>query len=530
MSDAKQVTFARLSALPSGRKADNVVQFDSLLQPGSRPSSLFSCARTQYPTLVSANASNGEASTASVLPLTFEDVGVGMSVAGSWVVQPSWEAAAALPTAPSAQILSTQALRACEGGHLLGCARATWMADAPRIAVLLLADCAPLCSATAISAAENVTSTGASSRVQRSRTAGCANQQPIHEWPRSTALRFRMPPWLMRPHQPALLARCYWGLSNRGGKQQAWSHRKTAVLLRELYEQLPSKRFYLKVDADALLRPASLLHFLSFLDVELPASAPLYFGSSYGTYGCKRLTDICRSYQFNKGKGVGIAINGSGGHATWHASVTGGGAGLRDLLRDKAEWRALEREAMSVGWRRGWSHRWSHRWSSPNKTSTVEGRHPSGNERRRFGLDGRHELRDEQRLMISSQGSVRGSVQGSVRGSVEGSDRVVDQLDDDPWWQLGVKYALGGTYGFSHAAIERIVRTDCMMRVGKIKCHSCKRNVGTYGMHHHEDANVGLCAFLNRIKLIQCECFRLMSHLRNSGNGSALERVMSTEP
>eukprot|EP00966_Prymnesium_polylepis_P319440 7375901-Prymnesium_polylepis.2 len=66
----------------------------------------------------------------------------------------------------------------------------------------------------------------------------------------------------------------------------------------------------------------------------------------------------------------------------------------------------------------------------------------------------------------------------------------------------------------SHAALHALVQTDCMRRVGALACapHKCVRSYGLHrklGLHMHEDANVGLCMFLHRVRLLPCACFHM---------------------
>lgn len=436
-------------------KTNNLVHFDSLLRPSSSARSLFTCARSSYPALgPSTNAHTTHLEVGSgassvryhSAPSVLAEVGIGMSVAGTWMIQPQWEAGSR-SSMLSARARSMLALRACEEGYLVGCASATWMARAPQLDVLLLADCQPLCADASIAAAiadattrVNGSGRGASgreARVRRSRAHGCAHRQAMLNWTRTTPLHFNLPAWLTSEHQASVRARCYWGDSNNGAKKQWWSYRKTAVLVKELLDQLPAKRFYLKLDVDALLRPTNLAHFLGFLRTELAEGAPIYFGSAYGTYGCTSVDDVCRSYQFNKGVGPGQrdARAASRGRAVRGSGVMG--------VRDTEAWSALERELLQI-----------------NSSLTDERQHLAG---------------------------------------------------------LGVKYALGGAYGFSHAALSRLVGTRCMHKVGQIECPSCKRRIGNGQAYHHEDANVGLCMHLNRIKLLQCACFHMMSHVGSIG-------------
>ena len=79
---------------------------------------------------------------------------------------------------------------------------------------------------------------------------------------------------------------------------------------------------------------------------------------------------------------------------------------------------------------------------------------------------------------------------------------------------LSVTYGTGGAYGFSRPAAELLVDSQCMVRLGEVRCHRCARNMRgktqTWSMHHLEDTNVGLCMHLLNVRLLSCGSFHTM--------------------
>jgi hypothetical protein len=294
--------------------ASSIVEFDEVLGSAADASSLFTCAR-EHPSLTMPSTYPHKTPNSSPrpTPLSMSDVAIGMPVAGSWI-SPSVEPAAFDGSASSA------ALHACSRGDLLACARRTWMAGplGRQLEVMLLADCSPLCSRAAeqsathlfdglfggskktgarAAAAATASSSSSSSFSAEWRLAGCRakSERVAQAWEFDTPFRFgHVSPWLKATPQLATLhMRCYWGQYRGLGL----SYQKTFVLLKAMLERVRPKRFYLKLDADALLRPPNLLRFLTFLHSQVDATSPLYFGSAFGTYNCTGHTDSCRSYR-----------------------------------------------------------------------------------------------------------------------------------------------------------------------------------------------------------------------------------------
>ena len=170
-------------------------------------------------------------------PLEWSDVAVGM------MVGLSHGALGASPPDPAKAPRSRPQLEA----RLLQLGREGWMAHTPGLGLLLLADC------------------------------------------KGAAAASSGPQWLLRP-VPASSAgagggvggaqlrwRCYTGPAAKVGVS-LW--RKTAALLRALWDEYSDRRYFLKLDADAFLLPGALLAFLGFLDGALHPSSPAYFGNN----------------------------------------------------------------------------------------------------------------------------------------------------------------------------------------------------------------------------------------------------------
>jgi hypothetical protein len=170
------------------------------------------------------------------------------------------------------------------------------------------------------------------------------------------------------------------------------------------------------MDADAVLRPKNLLHFLRFLHRQIDPGSPVYFGSAFGTYNCTDdPSDNCRSFTFNKGEPSRTD--------RWGKAKKRG-----KRLRESPEWLALEKE-----------------------------------------------------LLILNLGEERWRAQQTVEN------------------RTAIMYALGGVYGMSRSAAERLIRSKCQRKLADIRCRGCARS-----MHTHEDANLGLCMRLNQVITSDC--------------------------
>lgn len=369
------------------------------------------------------------------------DVAVGMPVHGAWLVGANQSATHMhLPTL-------------CAMGERLACARHTWMGEAGvGLDVLLLADCLPLLNRTAFPALVNE---GTHTRLKR-----VANRRDARDGRIHTAFEFPMAAWLSpQPHHAwsRLEARCYWGPLSFGISPRT-NYLKTAVLLLALTERFPSKAWYLKVDADALLRPSNLLQFLSAYPitpttdfdsgaVHSPSATGLhYFGNSLGAFACSSMANpACVTRGFFRNASA-IRDN----SAPRLASL-----GSRVNLRDTAGWQQLERE-MGV-----------------------------------FEVATR-----------SSGPAVGEAARGMGKSGMPWQHRV-----------KRVTYGMGGSYGLSASAARRLVSSECVRRVGALPCSGpgmgsgCHYAMHGIGLNTHEDAAVGLCMHLLGTTLVQCACF-----------------------
>ena len=233
--------------------------------------------------------------------LHYSDVAVGMNLAAEWV-------------APGgSELTGTTDEALCLSGQLLACARRTWMAAAgPSLQVLGLVDCMRLCKRLAAhQRGANVSGRCLAARSlahrprsmveeARGQAGGHAGGQARRSAVTAFDPFFRRAHWLS-PEWSAggadggadghgagggvasLTFRCFWegysALAGRGGN----SFRKTAALMGALLSEFPRKRFYLKVDADAVLRPRSLLSFLARMAKRMDriAAAPTSTSTRY---------------------------------------------------------------------------------------------------------------------------------------------------------------------------------------------------------------------------------------------------------
>ena len=391
--------------------------------------------------------------------VTYDDIAVGVNVA------------ARRPLVNSRERASVHQL--CELKNLgLACAAHTYMRASPSLAVLALVDCQGLTGASA-GASSTATNTAAASVTKGTTTNNASSSGaggPRYDFPLSagngtaatfdmhTAFPFATPAWVAE-RAGSLRLRCYWGLAG-GHVRGAGSHRKTAVLLRALLEELPRKRFYLKVDEDTLVRPTNLLHFLNGLAATASGAAhaaatnragdddddhyeydpPLYFGSARSGEDCA--DDSCRMFTFN-------TFRSRGGGARVGAVQLQEARPLPVLAQPRIANTVPLRE--SVGWQ------------------ALEAR---------FMPD------------------------GAQRNATSG---------------IGIVGLSGGAYGLSRAALVPLVRSRCLHEVGELKCgvarsgitRSCRPCRFRRGpVHAMEDNTVGLCMHLLRVRPIHCEAFR----------------------
>ena len=290
------------------------IAFDELLSTDVRPTNLFTCQRVHH-NFSQVLRSPGNQALHRYLHTTSEqsaaerlataaslaDVAIGMPVRGSWVTGQLRESGGSLA-------------ELCAAGEPLACARHTWMSGhgANSLEVLLLADCRDLTSANGSDAVNG-----------------------------HSPFTAAMAPWLQPSPSSALLdVRCYFAPYSGLGA----SHRKTAVLFHALVERHARKRWYMKVDADAILRPNNLLLLLNFFETEAtpPTATPIYFGNHWGAFNCTGLltSRYCRNLIFLTNP------PGCAGHGSADCNVSKG-----TRLRATPGWEALSSEISREG---GW--------------------------------------------------------------------------------------------------------------------------------------------------------------------------------
>ena len=409
--------------------------------------------------------------------LRFADIGVGM---------PTYLKRAQV--GEGADVHDATAL--CLQGVLLACARITWMqAAGPSLEVLMLMDCLPICN--------------------KRKDAGAALHacQPAeHMKPGDESRQFiakhgrfiySTPRWLASSEESpsaTVHLRCSWEEYS-----ERTSYRKTGLLLRLMHEVMPvctaarivesprpaqcivlratptccvsfitalrpvaqAKHFYLKIDADTVLRPHNLLGFLRYLDVRVHPSSRLYFGTR------------------DAGPGFGVELSkriGLPPALSWQPA----------LAKVKCtETRASCRMA-------GFSTHRRKVMRQVRNASTVVGTFPQYSPSIR-SLDSfaalQNEMTDKAHLRVAFN-------------------------------TFSVPYAAGGAYGMSSAVLEALTKSNCVVRAGGIRrCdtfESFPRNRKQYNVssclraltHRIEDAAVGLCMHLHSVRLLNSECFR----------------------
>ena len=137
-------------------------------------------------------------------------------------------------------------------------------------------------------------------------------------------------PSFLHSDEPRLL--CYWF-----SYLASSSYRKTAVLFAAMLTELAGRDFYLKVDADAVLRPQQLGRFLERVAAAMdPSIQPIYFGNPLGTTGppsCPTKNPTCSSnFVFNTGPQTTIRRSKKKGTRLEHSM----------RLRETAGWRVLQ--------------------------------------------------------------------------------------------------------------------------------------------------------------------------------------------
>ena len=87
---------------------------------------------------------------------------------------------------------------------------------------------------------------------------------------------------------------------------------------------------------------------------------------------------------------------------------------------------------------------------------------------------------------------------------------------------VSIRFAAGGMFGLSRAALERLVGSGCMQQLAVLECEvACRR----WELQQIEDSVIGLCMHLNRVRLLDSRCFWMSS----LGKAPPSFRVMNRE-
>ena len=211
----------------------------------------------------------------------------------------------------------------------------------------------------------------------------------------------RPPAWLAERHafNSSALRSVHWRCFPRSNARQqlGQNYARLGMLLRSMHETLPQRDYYLKIDADTLVVPANLAHFLQ----QMPRRQLAYFGSTEVSSGRFDSEVRRRCAEF----------------------------GACDALKSLSE---------------------------PSEAAPTS---------------------------RASRISSRTSGQAA-------------RLARAP-----VRYAQGGAEGLSYDVLTRVVRADCIRRVGELACSD------PLCLHRAEDATLGVCMAALGVPLTRCSCF-----------------------
>jgi hypothetical protein len=217
-----------------------VLPFNRLVGAESSPERLFTCARsypsylkpreythTLRPSKLGTMFAEGTPLAAPPAATGLSDIAIGIPSSGKWLL-------------PSAKIdpqraASMSAAELCTAGDRLACARHTWMAAAPGLAVFLLADCSTLLKDRLIR--QNATEKTHKVELDRAqKSVSHSNTTPHVPYKSNYAdFGFDLPAWLASSPAP-VTARCYWHTYSHGTE----SYQKTHVLFKAV-RPLPSQ-------------------------------------------------------------------------------------------------------------------------------------------------------------------------------------------------------------------------------------------------------------------------------------------------
>lgn len=404
-------------------------------------------------------------------PLSFADVGFGLMIAPTW----SFLRASGLksphdPPANAHSSLLPSLRKSCDRKwepELLACALSTWgEAVGGESEVLLLVDCVHYCEGSAFAPRAG----GATTPPPLPR--GCAMRPRNHSFAAHTRFPFPTPAWLANTtgaasggRVPAVTLRCYWGkfYTDEGDKAVATNVEKGAALHAALYEVLPPKRFYVKLDLDTALWPPRLLALLSHLSTRLhPPEAPVHFGS----------TTLA--------------------HANGHTTITW----PFDVHPTR---RAILQELDGVAHLPTKRRLFKERAAAANLGRLVTGRFtPREVAMKRQGLLNASQLAALRR----KHATVR--VTAAVRETREW--RMLEkryQLPAERTRVFRVSFAQGAIFGHSRASLGRLVASKCMQHMATLDFDVEVRRTT---LLRCEDAAVGLCMHLLQVPFVDTPC------------------------
>ena len=218
------------------------------------------------------------------------------------------------------------------------------------------------------------------------------------------------PAWLAERHNfnGSALRGVHWRCFPRSNARQqlGQNYARLGMLLRSMHETLPQRDYYLKIDADTLVVPANLAHFLQ----HMPRRQLSYFGSTEVSSGSFDSEVRRRCAEFE----------------------------ACDALKGLSEPSEAGTQAPATTMHSG--------RSAPTRSQAA---------------------------------------------------RVVRYANR----RHVVSYAQGGAEGLSYDALTRVVRADCIRRVGELPCST------SLCLHRAEDATLGVCMAALGVPLTRCACF-----------------------
>ena len=236
----------------------------------------------------------------------------------------------------------------------------------------------------------------------------------------------------------------------RGGRiTHGANYPKLANLLRELLSSLPAHDIYVKIDLDTLLVPANLVHVLR----RVPTERPLYFGSIEATELLGRTHAAC------------------GSQHSWSR------CDHRDFTRKPPQLRPPT--------------------ARDNSTSHLQQRNGTA-------------PRGHARVAWAAQAFWSKRARAASRAWLPSTPecerlpfKLMSRLTCSGPTTNAIQYVQGSFEGMTRSALQRLVASDCIMRVGAQPSCFHPRDC----IHEAEDATLGICMHEHGVPLWQCPCF-----------------------